>query len=39
MAKPNFLIEEKREDGAWLKRMIAITAIKLPEPKSKKNKK
>lgn len=37
-AKPSFLIEEKLEDRAWLKKLITLTASELPEPKPKKKK-
>jgi TfoX/Sxy family transcriptional regulator of competence genes len=37
-AKPSFLIEEKLEDRAWLKKLVVITANELPEPKPKKKK-
>ena len=35
-AKPSFLIEEKLEDGDWLKKLVRITVKELPEPKLKK---
>lgn len=38
-AKPSFLIEDKLEDHAWLKRLIIITADELAEPKVKKKSK
>lgn len=37
-AKPCFLIEEKIEDSIWLKKLVEITAMELPEPKPKKKK-
>jgi len=37
-AKPHFLIEEKLEDGDWLKKLVALTVSSLPEPKPKKEK-
>jgi TfoX/Sxy family transcriptional regulator of competence genes len=36
-AKPLFLIGEKIEDRQWLKKLISITVLELPEPKAKKN--
>ncbi len=38
-AKPAFLIEEGLDDGAWLSKLIKITANELPMPKPKKPKK
>jgi TfoX/Sxy family transcriptional regulator of competence genes len=38
-AKPSFLIEEKLDDRAWLRKLVAITVNELPEPKEKKTKK
>ncbi|MCZ4409916.1 TfoX/Sxy family protein [Cryomorphaceae bacterium 1068] len=38
-AKPNFLIEEKIEDKAWLSQLIRLTLEELPAPKPKKKKK
>jgi len=38
-AKPSFLIEEKLDDRAWLKKLVAVTVQELPEPKPKKKKK
>lgn len=35
-AKPNFLIEEKVEDTAWLSELIRLTAKELPAPKPRK---
>jgi TfoX/Sxy family transcriptional regulator of competence genes len=35
-AKPSFLIEDKLEDRAWLKKLVELTANELPEPKPKK---
>ncbi|MEL6923367.1 MAG: TfoX/Sxy family protein [Bacteroidota bacterium] len=37
-AKPNFLIEEKIEDRAWLCKLVQITAAALPTPKPRKRK-
>ena len=37
-AKPCFLIEEKLEDSIWLRKLVEITVIELPEPKPKKKK-
>ncbi len=37
-AKPSFLIEEKLEDRAWLRKLVEITVNELPEPKPKKKK-
>lgn len=37
-AKPSFLIEDKLDDHVWLKELVSITVIELPEPKPKKNK-
>jgi TfoX/Sxy family transcriptional regulator of competence genes len=37
-AKPSFLIEEKLDDHAWLKKLVTITVQELPEPKPKKKK-
>jgi TfoX/Sxy family transcriptional regulator of competence genes len=37
-AKPSFLIEEKLDDRDWLKKLVAVTVKKLPEPKPKKEK-
>jgi TfoX/Sxy family transcriptional regulator of competence genes len=38
-AKPNFLIEDKIEDRAWLSELVRISVLELPMPKSKKKKK
>jgi TfoX/Sxy family transcriptional regulator of competence genes len=42
-AKPSFLIEDKLEDKDWLKELVRLTILELPEPKPKtksvKNKK
>jgi TfoX/Sxy family transcriptional regulator of competence genes len=35
-AKPCFLIEDKMEDRAWLKKLVEITVKELPAPKPKK---
>ena len=37
-AKPSFLIEERLEDSAWLKKLVTITVKALPEPKPKRKK-
>jgi TfoX/Sxy family transcriptional regulator of competence genes len=37
-AKPSFLISEKLEDHAWLKKLVNITVKELPDPKPKQKK-
>ncbi len=37
-AKTNFLIDEKLDNRDWLKKLVNITIIELPEPKPKKKK-
>lgn len=37
-AKPSFQISESVEDSEWLKRLINLTSIELPEPKPKTKK-
>lgn len=37
-AKPSLLIEEKLDDREWLKKLVEITVIELPEPKQKRQK-
>ena len=37
-AKPSFLISDKLDDRDWLKKLVRITVIELPEPKPKKKK-
>lgn len=38
-AKSSFLIEDKLEDKDWLKELVRLTVLELPEPKPKKKKK
>ena len=37
-AKSSFLIEDKLEDGDWLKELVLLTVAELPDPKPKKKK-